>query len=90
MEKLKLYKVVASVVLLVLAVCFLSGLVGGDMMYHLKNRGELGPLTRSDIAYLSVDAPEATSSDGTVTASDWAETYPQLRNRLSGAGSVFG
>ena len=78
MEKLKLYKVVASVVLLVLAVCFLSGLVGGDMMYHLKNRGELGPLTRSDIAYLSVDAPEATSSDGTLTASDWAETYPYI------------
>jgi nitrite reductase (cytochrome c-552) len=78
MEKLKLYKVVASVVLLVLAVCFLSGLVGGDMMYHLKNRGELGPLSRSDIAYLSVDAPEATSSDGTVTASDWAETYPYI------------
>ena len=47
-------------------------------MYHLKNRGSLGPLTRSDIQYLSVDAPEATSKDGTITASDWQETYPYI------------
>ena len=84
MEKLKLYKVIVSVVLLVLAVCFLSGLVGGDMMYHLKNRGDLGPLTRSDITYLHVDTPEATSKDGTVNASDWAEAYPYIVTSMQG------
>ncbi len=84
MEKLKIYKVIVAVVLLALAVGFMSGLAGGDMMYHLKNRGELGPLTRADINYLHVDAPEATSSDGTINASDWAETYPYIVASLHG------
>ncbi len=55
-------------------------IIGGDreIMYHLKNRGSLGPLTRSDIGYLSVEAPEATSRDGTVNASDWAKVYPYI------------
>ena len=82
MEKLKLYKVIVAAVLLALAVIFVSGIVGGDMMYHLKNRGNLGPLTRSDIEYLHVDAPEATSSDGTITAADWAETYPYIASSM--------
>ena len=47
-------------------------------MYHLKNRGDLGPLSREDIDYLNVDAPEATSKDGTVNAADWAATYPYI------------
>ena len=44
----------------------------------LQHRGDLGPLTRSDIEYLEVDAPEATSKDGTVTAADWAAVYPYI------------
>ncbi len=67
--------------LLAAAVCFvlIGGLTAkGDVLYHLKNRGKLGPLTREDIEYLSVEAPDATSADGTVSASDWAETYPYI------------
>ena len=79
MEKNKLYKLIGSAVAVIVAVVFLSGLVGGkDMMYHLRNRGSLGPLTRSDIDYLEVEAPEATSQDGTINAADWAEAYPYI------------
>ncbi len=79
MERKKLYKLIGAAAVVIAAVVFLSGLAGGkDMMYHLRNRGSLGPLTRSDIEYQNVDAPEATSKDGTVNASDWAETYPYI------------
>ncbi len=79
LDKTQTIRLVFSVVAIVLAVLCLGGLLGGkDLMYHLQNRGSLGPLTRSDIEYLDVDAPEATSSDGTVTASDWASVYPYI------------
>ena len=70
MEKIKLYKIIVAVLLLALAIGFMSGLAGGDMMYHLKNRSTLGPLTQSDIGYLDVEAPEAASNNGTVNAQD--------------------
>ena len=61
------------------AVIFAGGFAGGkDLMYHLKNRGDLGPLSRSDIEYLEVEAPAPSSNDGTVNASDWASTYPYI------------
>ena len=47
MEKLKLYKVVTAAVLLVLAVCSLSGIFGEDIMYPTKGSGNLEPLTAS-------------------------------------------
>ena len=79
MEKNKLYKLIGSAAVVVAAVILLGGLIGGkDMMYHLRNRGSLGPLSRSDIEYLNVDAPQASSRDGTVSAADWAETYPYI------------
>ena len=79
MEKKKLYKLIVAAIVVVAAVIFLSGLIGGgDLMYHLRNRGSLGPLSRSDIEYLNVDAPEATGKDGTINAADWAETYPYI------------
>ena len=79
MEKKKLYKMIGAAAAVVVSVVFLSGLIGGkDIMYHLRNRGSLGPLTRSDIEYLNVEAPEATSQDGTISAADWAETYPYI------------
>lgn len=37
-----------------------------------------GPLTRADISYQKVTAPAPSSSDGTLTASDWAATYPYI------------
>ena len=61
------------------AVIFAGGFAGGkDLMYHLKSRGDLGPLSRSDIEYLEVEAPAPSSNDGTVNASDWASTYPYI------------
>ena len=74
MEKKKLYKLIISAVIVLAAVIGLSGLIGGgDLMYHLRNRGSLGPLSRSDIEYQNVDAPEPSSKDGTINAEDWAQ-----------------
>ena len=71
LDKSQTVKLIVSALIVVLALLCLGGLLGGkDLMYHLQHRGDLGPLTRSDIEYLDVDAPEATSSDGTVTAAD--------------------
>ena len=78
-KKTKIIKGICA--LLAAAVCFVlvGGLTAkGDVMYHLKNRGDLGPLTREDITYLDVEAPEATSADGTISAEDWKETYPYI------------
>ena len=55
----------------------LSGLMNGPVMYRpLKPEGE--SLSREDIEYKNVEAPEPTSSDGTVTAADWQEEYPYI------------
>ncbi|MBQ6374056.1 MAG: ammonia-forming cytochrome c nitrite reductase subunit c552 [Clostridia bacterium] len=35
-------------------------------------------LSRADIDYKTVEAPEASSADGTVTATDWAAVYPEI------------
>ena len=78
MDKKKIVKIVVAVVLLALAVGLVGGIAGGNIMYHLKNRGDLGPLTRDDITYKNVDAPEATSKDGTISASDWSAVYPEI------------
>ena len=71
-------KLILSALLIALALFLLGGFGGKDVMYHLRDRGALGPLTRADIEYLDVQAPEATSSDGTVSAADWAEIYPYI------------
>ena len=79
MEKKKLYKLIISAVIVLAAVIGLSGLIGGgDLMYHLRNRGSLGPLSRSDIEYQNVDAPEPSSKDGTINAEDWAQAFPYI------------
>ena len=49
-----------------------------ELNYHLQDRGSLGALTRADIEYLQVEAPAATSKDGTINAKDWQETYPYI------------
>lgn len=72
-------KLIIAGVLVAIAILFLCGVIGGkDILYHLQNRDALGPLTRSDIRYLTVDAPAATSQDGTINASDWASAYPYI------------
>ncbi|MBR0081235.1 MAG: ammonia-forming cytochrome c nitrite reductase subunit c552 [Clostridia bacterium] len=72
-------KLIIAGVLVALAVLFLCGVIGGkDILYHLRDRSAIGPLTRSDIRYQTVEAPAATSKDGTVNASDWAKLYPYI------------
>ena len=80
MEKRKQFqKLIISAVIVLLAVLLLSGIIGGkNLIYYLKNRGDLGPLTREDIKYINVQAPIATSKDGTVNASDWEAIYPEI------------
>ena len=78
MEKKKVIKFIIAIAVSAVAIIFIGGFLGDDIMFHIKNRGALGPLTREDIDYLNVDAPQATSKDGTVTAADWQETYPYI------------
>ena len=63
MDKIRLFKLVCGGLIVVVATVFLSGMAGGrDMTYHLRDRGDLGPLTRADIEYLDVEAPAAMST----------------------------
>lgn len=78
MERKQWIKLIAAAIVVLLAILFVGGIIGGRMTYHIKNRGALGPLSRSDIEYQQVEAPEATSTDGTITADDWAEAYPEI------------
>ena len=78
MERKNVIRLVISGVVMIASVVLLCGVVGGPMMYHIKNRGDLGPLSRDDIEYLTVEAPEPSSKDGTVNARDWAAVYPDI------------
>ena len=65
-------KLIIGAVIAIIAILFIGGVVfGKPLMYHLQNRDKIGPLTRSDINYVTVDAPQASSNDGTINASDW-------------------
>ena len=79
MDTKKRIRLVVCAVGVLLAVLCIGGLLTGhDLMYHLRNRGALGPLTRDDIQYLDMDTPAPTGKDGTVNASDWASAYPYI------------
>ena len=66
-------KLIIGAVVVIIAVLFLAGIVGQhDVMY------KSAPLSREDIAYQTVEAPKATSVDGTITASDWNSVYPDI------------
>ena len=65
-------KLIIGAIVAILALLFIGGIVfAKPMMYHLKNRDQIGPLTRDDIVYQEVEAPAASSKDGTVNAADW-------------------
>ena len=79
MDNKKWIKLACSGLAVVLAVVFLSGIIGGkDLLYNARASGGGDPFTRADIVYQNVEAPEATSNDGTVNASDWAAVYPEI------------
>ncbi len=72
-------KLVLAAIAVLLVSAFVCGLISGkDLIYYLKNRGNLGPLSRSDIQYVNVDAPVSSSHDGTVKAVDWETTFPNI------------
>ena len=66
-------KLIIGAVVVIIAVLFLVGIVGGhDVKY------KSAPLSREDITYRQVEAPKATSADETITASDWNAIYPDI------------
>ena len=88
LEKNRIIRIACCALALLIVTVFLAGIASGkDMMYHLGNRGDLGPLTEDDIRYLNVEAPGATSQDGTVTAKDWAAVYPEISFTMGENGS---
>ena len=56
MERKKTIKIIVAIVLICTAMGVLGGIFGPQIMYHIKNRGALGPLTREDIEYQVVPA----------------------------------
>ena len=81
-KKTIIWKVVCSLLIVAAAVLLLSGVLNGSTLYHLGNRGDLGPLTRSDIKYVTVKAPAASSQDGTVSAKDWETVFPNIARTM--------
>ena len=71
-------KLIIGAIIVLLSIVFAGGIFGGDLMYHLKNRGDLGPLTRNNIEYIYAEAPVPTSKDGTINAKDWSAVYPEI------------
>ena len=72
-------KCICAGALTVAAVVGLGGIATGKpVWYHLENRGALGPLTRENIEYLDVEAPEAASPDGVISQQEWAAVYPEI------------
>lgn len=78
MEKKDIAKLVISLGILAGAVSAFSGLQKGSAVTYrpMKPAGEA--LDRTDIEYLDVEAPEASGSDGVISADEWKETYPYI------------
>ena len=69
-------KLLIGLAIVILAILLLGGVVGGkDLVFHLDRTALL---TRSDVTYKTVDAPAATSKDGTINAADWKAVYPEI------------
>lgn len=66
-------KLIIGAVVVIIAVLFLAGIVS---RHDIKYKS--APLSREDIGYTVVKAPDATSADGTITASDWSAIYPDI------------
>ena len=82
-KKMVIYKIIVAVIVVVLGVLLLTTLIRQkELRYHLENRGDLGPLTRSDITYKTVSAPIQTLKDGTISAAAWRSVYPQITDTM--------
>ena len=84
-KKKSLIKTIVSVVLVVGFALFVAGILNGkDLMYHLKNRSKIGPLTREDINYVQADPVTPSGRDGTANANDYKTMYPEIVTTMKG------
>ena len=89
MERNKIIKLLIAIAIIVAAIAVIGGIFGPDIMYHIKNRGALGPLTREDItfdtsmSYVS-SSMHANSENSYIT--DYLEQDPYLVNIYEGFG----
>ena len=58
-------------------VSFPSGTAGAELS-DTQTPAAQKTLTRADIVYQKIAAPAPSSQDGTINASDWAESYPYI------------
>ncbi len=66
-------KLIIGTVIVIIAVLFVAGVVSGHALTY-----KAAPLSREDIRYQKVDAPEASGYDGTIRADDWKALYPDI------------
>ena len=66
-------KLIIGAVIVIIAVMALAGIVSQHSITYKS-----APLDREDITYEKVDAPKASSADGTITAEDWKALYPHI------------
>ena len=66
-------KLIIGTVIVIIAVLFVAGVVSGHALTY-----KASPLSREDIRYQKVDAPEASGYDGTIRADDWKALYPDI------------
>ena len=66
-------KLIVGAVIVIIAILALAGIVS---QHHITYKS--APLSRDDIVYKQVEAPQASSADGTITASDWSAVYPHI------------
>ncbi len=78
MEKNVIIKSVCAAALVAVSVVTLSGIQSGSEVLFRVTKAPGEQLTREDIEYQNVEAPEASSPDGVVTAEDWQSTYPYI------------
>ena len=89
MERNKIIKLLIAIAIIVAAIAVIGGIFGPDIMYHIKNRGALGPLTREDItfdtsvSYVS-SSMHANSENSYIT--DYLQQDPYLVNIYEGFG----
>ena len=89
MESKKTIKLIIAIVIIVVAIATVGGIFGPQIMYHIKNRGALGPLTREDITYEpSFPYVSATmhANDQNSYITDYLEQDPYLVNIYQGFG----
>ncbi len=69
-------KLLIGLVIVIFALLLVGGVVGGrDLLLRIERTTAL---TRDDVTYKTVDAPKASSKDGTINAADWAAAYPEI------------